>query len=158
MPAAVVGDDVEAARREPLNHAHAAAPIVGDAVEVDDRAAPLPDGGTVPAPQRDLISLELAILAARRNAGPQRLARRIQKPPRGNRRRHDQCGGNQQCGDDRADEASSHLSIPEKQPRQDQRDDGKGRDQGQPDEERDEIRHVAPAHVIDIDPGDAGGD
>src|SRR5687768_3873249 len=54
---------------------------------------------------------------------------------------------------ERARQEPLSLSVPEKQPRQDQRDAREGRDQRQTDQQGNQIGYVAPGDVVDVDPG-----
>ena len=99
MPAAVVGDDVEAFAGEAVDGAGAAAAIVGDAVEIDDGAATLAGGRAVPAAQGDAVALEILVGARRRNRGGDRPPLRVEQAAGSNGRRqrqrsdHDQGSG-----------------------------------------------------------------
>ena len=78
--AAVVGDHIESARDEALDHAGGAAAIVGDAVEIDDRAARGSGGCASPAFQRHAGAGEVARHTVLRGRQRRDVTGRVKEP------------------------------------------------------------------------------
>lgn len=78
--AAVVGNDIEPALGETLDDAFSACPVVGNTVQVDQRATTVTGRSASPALQRHAIAHECGILTRSRAWSRHHAAHRVQQP------------------------------------------------------------------------------
>src|SRR5262245_48724239 len=111
MRATVIGDDVEATLRDPLDDTDRTRSMVGDAMQIDETLPPRSACGAAPSAQHQPVAGVLLLDASLRRGAIERDTRWMKQPTRGYRGHHGESERNQEKRHAQGD-ASEHSSHP----------------------------------------------